>query len=385
MLSLWHWVYKYFFRPIIYLLTCWDPEVATDWATKLLEWIEQSPKRLERLERFAKVKDSRLEFWALGQLFRGLVGLAAGWTKNGRALRALCSIFDFVIIGTVTPEEQKGFPRPRIWRLLCFFRWVLRLVFLNRMGFPNEGALPVANRLRSYHERFGPMSVPVGVSIGAMATTGPEKAANDYITVYRVMRETADEVIAFFEINISSPNTDWLRLLGTANYFERFLGQILEGFREVDKELGRVGKPIVLKLSPDMLNHEVRQLLDVCRQLGVYAISGVNTTQSRRGLWGKVVKMLGGISGWFVYPLALEKFAVIRQHDQNVSLIAGGGINSFHTAWLLDAIGQVKLFTIFTAFFNEFPFLPREINKGYLREMELWGVGSIEELREKKR
>ncbi len=78
----------------------------------------------------------------MGLDFPGVLGLAAGFDKNGVGIDALANLgFGFVEIGTVTGEPQPGNPRPRLARLTA------DRAVVNRMGFNNDGAEAVARRL----------------------------------------------------------------------------------------------------------------------------------------------------------------------------------------------------------------------------------------------
>ena len=53
-----------------------------------------------------------------GLSFSNSVGIAAGFDKNGEAVRGLADIgFGFVEVGSVTPEPQTGNSKPRVFRL----------------------------------------------------------------------------------------------------------------------------------------------------------------------------------------------------------------------------------------------------------------------------
>lgn len=378
------WCYRWLLRPVIYLVTWKDPELATDWALTVLEWIERHPSCLRLLRKIGKKDDSRLQQTLWGIDFRGLVGLAAGWTKNGRALAALSCLFDFIVVGSVLPDPQWGNPRQRIWRLLArvFGKWMWLIA--NRMGFPSEGVTEVAKRLRHYADSFGSALVPIGISIGSNKETGPENAHEDYITVYRYLRSTVDDAIAFFEVNISSPNTEWLRKLGQVNYFEYFLTKVINGFREGDAETGRQPKLVVIKVSPDMERNEYENLVIVCRGLGVEVLAGTNTTVNRDGLTGKAAALPGGISGSFLHPLAVRTLANLNTVACDIEIIAGGGVEDFKTAWAMEEVANVRLLFVLSAFFNRSPFIAREINESYARAMDKRGVSSLSELRSRR-
>ncbi len=77
-----------------------------------------------------------------GLTFRNPVGLAAGYDKDGLAIRGLAALgFGHLEIGTVTPLPQAGNPRPRLFRL------VEDEAVINRLGFPSRGSAFVQKRL----------------------------------------------------------------------------------------------------------------------------------------------------------------------------------------------------------------------------------------------
>jgi dihydroorotate dehydrogenase len=82
---------------------------------------------------------------AFGLTFRNPVGLAAGYDKDGIAVRGLAALgFGHIEIGTVTPRPQAGNPKPRVFRL------VEDQAVINRMGFPGKGAEFVEQQLKAY-------------------------------------------------------------------------------------------------------------------------------------------------------------------------------------------------------------------------------------------
>ena len=77
--------------------------------------------------------------------FKNPIGLGAGFDKNAKYLRELETLgFGFVEIGTVTPLPQEGNPKPRLFRL------PKDKALINRMGFNNDGAKVVAERLKKW-------------------------------------------------------------------------------------------------------------------------------------------------------------------------------------------------------------------------------------------
>jgi dihydroorotate dehydrogenase len=113
----------------------------------------------------------------MGLDFPGLLGLAAGFDKNGVGIDALANMgFAFVEIGTVTGEPQPGNPKPRLARLPA------DRAIVNRMGFNNEGAEAVARRLAERRvDRTGSrVGVPLGINIGKTKVVPEDEAIGDY-------------------------------------------------------------------------------------------------------------------------------------------------------------------------------------------------------------
>jgi dihydroorotate dehydrogenase len=82
-----------------------------------------------------------LETELFGLQFKNPVGLGAGFDKNALYLNELEALgFGFVEIGTVTPLEQSGNEKPRLFRL------PRDKALINRMGFNNNGVNEIQKR-----------------------------------------------------------------------------------------------------------------------------------------------------------------------------------------------------------------------------------------------
>src|SRR5450432_1720681 len=111
-----------------------------------------------------------------GLTFSNPVGLAAGFDKNAIYLHELWVLgFGFVEIGTVTPLPQDGNPKPRLFRL------PKDKAIINRMGFNNDGATIIAERLKRFQKTNlpagqGSIKLIVGGNIGKNKSTSNEDA-----------------------------------------------------------------------------------------------------------------------------------------------------------------------------------------------------------------
>src|SRR5246500_4535763 len=191
-------LYERLVRPMLFSL---EAETAHHFTIGSLGRVSHFDPALSVLKRFAPPSKPKTLF---GLTFPNPIGLAAGLDKNGVALPAWAALgFGFIEIGTVTAMAQPGNPKPRIFRL------PEQKALINRLGFNNDGADAISERLRKLRESGRWPAVPVGINIGKSRATPLEQATDDYLYSFRMLRDFADYMI----LNISSPNTPGLREL----------------------------------------------------------------------------------------------------------------------------------------------------------------------------
>lgn len=240
--------------------------------------------------------------------------------------------FGFLEIGTVTPRPQAGQSRPRLFRLPAAG------ALLNRLGFPNDGATAVAGRLR--HRRYNGI---VGVNIGKNADTPAARAVDDYIACLRAVRGVADYVA----INISSPNTAGLRDLHAPDRLEPLLTALLEE-RLIVPPGARQHMPVLLKISPDLGEEELRNVTSLLRTIGLDGVIAANTTISRPPALSSIQEEAGGVSGKPLHGRAVGVVAKLRaQLGTDFPIIGVGGIDSVEAAVRMRTAGAdlVQLYT----------------------------------------
>ncbi len=199
--------YERFVRPLLFSL---DAETAHHLAIGFLRGASHVDLALRVLSAFQPAPKPKTVF---GVNFPNPIGLAAGLDKNGVALVALAALgFGFVEIGTVTAKAQPGNPKPRIFRL------PEQQALINHLGFNNDGADIVAERLGKLRAAGRWPAVPVGINIGKSKITPREQATADYLYSFQLLREFAD----YIALNVSSPNTPGLRDLQGAKIQSRF-------------------------------------------------------------------------------------------------------------------------------------------------------------------
>jgi dihydroorotate dehydrogenase len=256
---------------------------------------------------------------AFGLIFKNPVGLAAGYDKDGLALRGLAALgFGHIELGTVTPRPQPGNPPPRLFRL------VEDEAVINRLGFPGKGADYVARRLlrRGAQGATPRNDIIIGVNLGKNKDTPLEEAASDYLGLMHRFMILAN----YLTINVSSPNTVGLRRLQARDMLDSLLGAIARG-RELIAS-GQAGNaPILVKLAPDLTDDELDDAVGVILDRGMDGIIVTNTTLGREGLKSKFQGESGGLSGG---PLRVRSETVLRQVvgrvNGRVPIISAGGI-----------------------------------------------------------
>ena len=321
-------IYERFLRPLLFVL---DPETAHHFALAFLR--ATGPLLPKATEKTSPVSAFELNF-------RHRIGLAAGLDKNGVALSAWEALgFSFVEIGTVTAQAQPGNPRPRI------FRYPKERALINRLGFNNDGAETIANRLAELRDRGGWPGIPVGINIGKSRVTPIERAVEDYLFSFRKLRAQAD----YIALNVSSPNTPGLRELQGGQRLDELL-------RAINAERGNM--PLLVKISPDLEPAALDEIVSVCEANNISGIIATNTTLDHSAI---AHDEEGGLSG---APLQQKSTAIIRQitNKTKISIIGCGGILDVSSAREKIEAGA-KLLQVYTGLIFRGPKLIHEIAK----------------------
>jgi dihydroorotate dehydrogenase len=334
--------YTRFVRPILFRF---DPEAAHHGALTLLRSASRLDAALRILRRFEPAARPTSLFRVN---FPNPIGLAAGFDKNGVALPALAALgFGFVEIGTVTARAQPGNPRPRM------FRFAGSEALINRLGFNNDGADMVANRLRQLQESGRWPAIPVGINIGKSKNTPLDEAPADYLHSFRRLRNFADYIV----LNVSSPNTPGLRSLQD----EESLSVLLRAVREEN----RTAKPIVVKIAPDLSDAAITEVIATCEEYQVAGIIATNTTTDHSAVPPNVDEK-GGLSG---APLREKATALVRAiaTRSTIPVIGCGGIHDAASAREKMEAGA-QLLQVYTGLVFRGPGLLRDIARGLAPE-----------------
>lgn len=307
---------------------------------------------------------------AFGLQFKNPVGLGAGFDKNAKYLAELETLgFGFIEIGTVTPLPQKGNDKPRLFRLLK------DRALINRMGFNNDGVKVIAKRLKEWkenNEKHNTNSKPrptvssgriqtanlkliIGGNIGKNKITPNEEAWKDYEICFLELFNWVD----YFVVNVSSPNTPGLRELQQKDSLKKILSHLLNLNKKENP------KPILLKISPDLPEAEIDDIIELATAIKLDGLVVANTTISRDKLQTTNYKLqtigAGGLSGKALNKPSTQMIEYIsKKTDKKIPIIASGGIFTGN-----DAIEKINsgasLLQVWTGFIYEGPAIVKNI------------------------
>ncbi|MBT4885531.1 MAG: quinone-dependent dihydroorotate dehydrogenase [Legionellales bacterium] len=292
------------------LLFCLPPEVAHYIVLKILK---------HKLYYFKNSSNYKLSQQVMGLTFTNPLGLAAGFDKDGEALPGILDLgFGFVECGTVTPLPQKGNPKPRLFRL------PESKAIINRMGFNNNGVVPLAKKLRNR-----PKNCILGVNIGKNKSTPLESAVDDYLYCYRVIHSHADYVT----INLSSPNTEGLRELQQEKYLVNILSSLKNMQSDLKQENGNY-VPIAIKIAPDLSEPEIEKISRLLIEYELDAVIATNTSIDKSCLnKTKYSNEKGGLSGEPIQTISTNVIKTLNIYlEKKIPIIGVGGVSSFESA-----------------------------------------------------
>lgn len=327
-------IYERLIRPVLFRF---DAERVHHFAMAFLHGLGPA---MQNLRRHAE-PDPRLEREVFGLKFPNPVGLAAGFDKNALVLPAWEGLgFGFAEVGTITAKAQPGNPRPRLFRVPEMGG------IINRMGFNNDGAAAVAERLAQLKKTSRWPEFPVGINLGKSKVTPLEEATSDYLASFGLLRELGD----YFVLNVSSPNTPGLRKLQD----RAALAELFAAVRGANA--GR--KPVLVKIAPDLTWEAVDDVLALVAEHRIAGVIATNTTIDHSEVPERR-RETGGLSG---KPVRARSTEIIRHitSKSTTPVIGVGGIFSADDAQeKLDA--GAALVQLYTGFIYRGPALVKEI------------------------
>ncbi len=256
------------------------------------------------------------------------IGMAAGFDKNAEVYNSLFNLgFGFVEVGTVTPLEQYGNPKPRVFRL------VEDEALINRLGFNNLGSKNIVDRIK----RNNPTGL-LGINIG------PNKDSDDRINDYIKCLKMFNGVSDYITVNISSPNTEDLRNFHDQKKLDDLLKLIEKEKRDLNSKT-----PIAVKVSPDINDKEIMKISEVLLDNKIEAAIISNTSDTtRENLQNTQSHQKGGLSG---KPIELKSSELIRKFYKvlkgRIKIIGVGGVDSGRSAYqkFLAGADYLQLYT----------------------------------------
>lgn len=339
-------------RPILFRFS---PEKAHHLTFSLLSNFLGNDFTRKIVKQNLKVESPALRRNVAGLEFENPVGLAAGLDKDAKLTDEFEAFgFGFIEIGTLTPRPQAGNLQPRLFRLPT------DQALINRMGFNNEGVEVAAQRLK---QRKG--KIIIGGNIGKNKDTPNEKAVEDYLICFDALYEVVD----YFVVNVSSPNTPNLRALQD----KEPLKALLETLQKQNEQKPKA-KPIFLKIAPDLTEGQLDDIVEIVLSTKIAGVVATNTTLSRENLQTSAseVKKIGngGLSG---KPLTQHSTEIIRYLHQKSGgafpIVGVGGVMTAQDA--LDKLAAgASLVQIYTGFIYKGASLIREINQAILQQSQ---------------
>ena len=341
-------MYKSVTRPLFFTL---KPETIHHLVDFGLNALFSVPGMSRLANHYADVTDEILGREVFGLWFKNPVGVAAGFDKQARMYNDLAHLgFGFVEIGTITPRPQPGNPKPRLFRLKR------DNALINRMGFNNIGVDAAVENLKKRST-----DIIIGGNIGKNTATPNDKAIDDYVICFEKLFDHVD----YFVVNVSCPN---ISDLGELQDQDKLMA-ILNRLQAINYE-NIHPKPVLLKVSPDLNNKQLDEVIEIVDQTKIDGVVATNTTITRKNLTTdkSTVDQIGngGLSGKPIRERATEVIRYLSEKSGKAfPIIGAGGIFTPE-----DAIEKLEagadLVQVYTGFVYEGPFIARRINKALL-------------------
>ena len=343
------------YRLIRSILFLFQPEKIHDIVISVLRFLDRIPLVPNLIRLFYKYSKPELEKEVFGVKFRNPVGLAAGLDKCGDAYNALANLgFGFIEIGSITPKPQEGNPKPRCFRL------VKDKAIINRMGINNKGVKYAISHIQKHKP-----SCPIGCSIPKGRETSMADAYKDYEFSFEYMYDYVD----YFVLNVSCPNVEDSQKNQSLENITPIIDKLLELRMMYDDY-----RPILLKISPDVEQDYLDDIINLILLSGLDGVIAANTTNKRDGLLSSKSQISkigkGGLSGKPLYERSLQLVKYIHQKTHgHLPIIASGGIMTPEQAMeMLDS--GASLIQVYTGFIYNGPKYAQKINKYIYKTMK---------------
>ena len=340
-----------FLRPFIFNL---DPEKAHELAVKSLKY-NFLPENL-----FSVKNEEILKTTLFEKEIKNPIGLAAGFDKSAEVYNEIFKLgFGFVEVGTVTPRQQYGNEKPRIFRL------ERDRALINRLGFNNDGSEVIKKRIEN--------NLPNGL-FGI--NIGPNKDTQDMVNDFLECAKTFFPLGDYITINISSPNTKGLREFHKSEHLKELLSKI-----DQIRNKSNFNKSFLLKISPDIEDSFTQNIVELILQYNIDGLILTNTTNgNRENLLDNKKKESGGLSGKPLQDLSTELIKKFYTHlNGKIPIIGVGGVDSGKSAFEKLAAGASAI-QLYTGMIYKGPTIVKEIKKELIDIMKSKGFKNIKEI-----
>ncbi len=343
--------YSLFVRPFLALMDSEKAHSRAILGIKIVSYTILGRMLLRILYRPRKVETK-----AFGLDFPNPLGLAAGMDKKAEAMTGWETIgFGFIEVGGITEHEQDGNPKPRM------FRSSKHKALINRMGFNNPGSEKMSEHLANSKKP----SIPLLLNVGKSKSTSLADAHLDYAKTV----ERCEPYVDGFVINVSSPNTPNLRELQK----DEDLARIIDAVQNYSG-----GKPVLVKIAPDLEDIQIKSIVDTARELGCAGIVATNTTITRP-FESSIMSEKGGLSGQPLKSRSTEVIRLIADHtDGNWPIIGVGGISNAEDAWEKITNGACLVQIYSSMVFNGASVI-KDIVNGLDRKLKSKGLVSLDQ------
>ncbi len=354
-------IYKSIIRPILFKT---DPEWIHDRITSAGIFYGKFKPLRYVIGLFCNYNNPMLSQDVGGIHYSNPIGLAAGFDKNSLLTQIMPSMgFGYEEIGSVTALPCEGNAKPRLWRLPKHKSLVVYY------GLKNDGCKAIAARLGSQKRLF-----PVGISIAktnCKATVDEKVAIEDYYESYVTLEPIAD----YITINISCPNAYGGQPFSSSELLDRLLLKL---------DTIKSDKPRYIKLSPDLSEKEIDELLTVVKKHNIqgFVISNLVKNRESTNITAEEFEKVGsgGLSGKVVDKVATKMISDIYQKTSGKYTIIGcGGVFTAQDAYEKLKAGA-SLIQLITGMIYGGPLAVRNINKGLVKLMKKDGYTNISQI-----
>ena len=156
------------------------------------------------------------------------------------------------------------------------------------------------------------------------------------------------------------------------------LKDLLLALNKIKKE-NKTHIPLLLKVSPDIKDNHISEIIDVATKSDISAIIITNTTDGNRDNLKSEIKEQGGLSGEPLQQIStnmIKKF--YKKLNGKIPIIGVGGVNSGKSAYEKIVAGA-SLLQLYTGFVYRGPSAAKDIKKELIQILKAEGLNNIKE------